>query len=147
MPWKVTSEMDEKLLFIADCLRGEEPMTVLCERYGISRETGYVWRRRYASEGAVGLTERSRAPQRHGRATPAELVVRVIEARRRKPYWGPKKLLAMLAREDGVTAWPSASTVSEILRREGLSTPRRRRRRALTMAAPFGAVSAANDAW
>jgi hypothetical protein len=29
MPWKAH-------LFIADCLRGEEPMAVLCERYGIS---------------------------------------------------------------------------------------------------------------
>ncbi len=37
MPWKVTSVEDEKVLFMADCLIGEEPMTVLCERYGISR--------------------------------------------------------------------------------------------------------------
>src|SRR5579872_460205 len=93
MPWKVQSAMDEKLEFIADCLRGDEPMTVLCERYGISRETGYVWKRRYETEGARGLEERSRAPHRHGLATPAGQVVRIIEARRRKPYWGPKKLL------------------------------------------------------
>src|SRR3546814_5098379 len=58
MPWKVTSEMDEKLKFIADCLRDEAPMTVLCERYGISRETGYVWKRRYAAEGVAGLAAR-----------------------------------------------------------------------------------------
>lgn len=92
MPWKARSVMDAKLTFIADCLRGEEPMTVLCERYGISRETGYVWKRRYETEGAQGLEERSRAPHVHGTATPAELVVRLIEARKRKPYWGPKKL-------------------------------------------------------
>jgi len=147
MPWKEMSVMDAKLLFIADCLRGEEPMTVLCERYGISRETGYVWKRRYEAEGSSGLVERSRAPHRHGTATPAELVVRIIEARKHKPYWGPKKLLAILAEADAAAAWPSPSTVAAILRREGLSAPRRRRRRALSVEQPFAAVEAANDAW
>jgi len=147
MPWKAHSVMDAKLMFIADCLRGEEPMTVLCERYGISRETGYVWKRRYTAEGASGLEERSRAPRVHGQATPAELVVRLIEARKRKPYWGPKKLLAILSAEAPDLAWPSPSTAAEILRREGLSKPRRRRRRALTVEQPFAAVAAANDAW
>jgi transposase InsO family protein len=139
--------MDEKVMFIADCLRDEEPMTVLCERYGISRETGYVWRRRYQAAGVAGLEELSRAPHRHGASTPADLVVRIIEARKRRPYWGPKKLLAVLAREDASAAWPSASTVAEILRREGLSEPRRRRRRLLTVDRPFAEIAAANDAW
>jgi transposase InsO family protein len=139
--------MDEKLMFIADCLRDEAPMTLLCDRYGISRETGYVWKRRYEAEGVAGLAERSRAPRRHGATTPAELVVRIIEVRKRKPYWGPKKLLAILTAEDPAAPWPSASTVAEILRREGLSEPRRRRRRALTIDQPFAEVAAANDAW
>src|SRR3546814_17390002 len=87
MPWKVTSEMDEKLKFIADCLRDEAPMTVLCARYGISRETGSVWKRRYAAEGVAGLAARSRAPPRPGAPTAAALVVRIIWARKRTPYW------------------------------------------------------------
>ena len=147
MPWKATSVMDEKVQFISDFLRDEEPMTVLCERYGISRETGYLWKRRYALDGLQGLAERSRAPHRHGRSTASELVVRLIEARKRKPYWGPKKLLAMLSKEDPAVAWPAASTVADILRREGLSEPRRRRRRALTVDQPFITVASANDAW
>ncbi len=147
MPWSAPSEKDQKLLFVADCLREEESMTVLCERYGISRETGYVLKRRFLAEGPNGLEERSRAPLRHGHATAAELVARLIEARKRWPHWGPKKLLAKLWREDPQLAWPSASTGSEILRREGLSQPRRRRRRPLTVEQPFGAVAVANDAW
>jgi len=147
MPWKATSVMEAKVQFISECLSGEEPMTVVCERYGISRETGYLWKRRFELEGAKGLQERSRAPHHHGRATPAELVVELIEARKRKPYWGPKKLLAMLGKEHPDWLWPAASTVADILRREGLSEPRRRRRRALTVEQPFIAVAAANDAW
>ena len=147
MPWAESSVKEQKLLFVADCLRGEESMTGLCERYGISRETGYVWKRRFQLEGPGGLEERSRAPLRHGRETPAALVVRLIEARERWPHWGPKKLLARLSQEDPQIDWPSASTGSEILRREGLSQPRRRRRQGLTVEQPFGAVTAANDAW
>ena len=120
MPWSEGSVKDQKLLFVADCLRGEESMTALCERYGISRQTGYVLKERFLAEGPSGLEERSRAPLRHGLATPAELVVRLIEARRRWPHWGPKKLLAKLSRGPQ-TGSGCASTGSEILRREGLS--------------------------
>jgi transposase InsO family protein len=139
--------MQAKLQFVAECLRAEEPMSVVCERYGISRETGYKWKQRFELEGARGLEERSRAPHQHGRATPAELVVELIEARKRRPYWGPRKLLASLSNQHPDWPWPAPSTVADMLRREGLSEPRRRRRRALTVEQPFAAVTAANDAW
>lgn len=147
MPWKSCSVMDEKVRFVAERLEAGEPMTVLCERYGISRETGYVWWRRYQAEGVAGLEERSRAPLAHGRSMSAEAAVRIIEARKRKPYWGPKKLLAILAEQDPQMSWPSPSAASDLLRREGLSQRRRRRRRALAIEQPFAEVSAANDAW
>ena len=147
MPWEETSVMDQKMLFVSECLRGEEAMTVLCERYGISRQTGYVLKRRYVSEGPTGLAERSRAPHRHAHATSAAAVARLIELRKRKPHWGPKKLLRVLADEGLGDGLPARSTACEILRREGLSQPRRRRRRPLTMEAPFAAVAAPNDAW
>lgn len=60
MPWKAKSVMDEKLRCIAKCLNGDELITMLCEQYGISWETGYLLKRRYATEGAKGLEERSR---------------------------------------------------------------------------------------
>lgn len=40
MPWKECAPMDEKLLFIADHLRGGAPLSELCRRYGISRKDG-----------------------------------------------------------------------------------------------------------
>jgi len=147
MPWEDTSAMDQKMMFVSDCLRGDEPMTVLCERYGISRQTGYVLKRRYLAEGPAGLAPRSRAPHRPGHATGAEAVARLIALRKRKPHWGPKKLLAVLAQAEPQLALPCASTAAAILRREGLSQARRRRRRALTMEQPFAAVEAPNDAW
>ena len=55
MPWKETCLMDERVMFIAECLGGELPMTALCERYGISRKTGYKWLGRYRSDPVGGL--------------------------------------------------------------------------------------------
>ncbi len=41
MPWTERSLMDDRLCFIAGCVRDEEPMGALCARFGISRKTGY----------------------------------------------------------------------------------------------------------
>jgi transposase len=68
MPWKETCVTDEKLAFIAAHLRGDLPMTALCERYGISRDTGYRLVNGYRERGAAGLLALSRAPHRHGLA-------------------------------------------------------------------------------
>ena len=67
MPWKETCPMDEKMSFVAECLRGDVPMAALCEDYGISRKTGYKWLGRYREHGPAGLEDRSRAPHREGR--------------------------------------------------------------------------------
>ncbi len=86
MPWKELSAMDAKVSFIAECRRGEDPMTVLCERYGISRETGYLWKRRYQAEGMRGLEERSRAPHHLAHPTPPAMSDQLIALREQHPY-------------------------------------------------------------
>jgi hypothetical protein len=40
MAWRLESVMDQRLCFIAACLRADEPMNGLCLRFGISRKTG-----------------------------------------------------------------------------------------------------------
>ena len=85
MPWKETCVMDEKTAFIAECLRRELPMTALCERYGISRDTGYRLLGRYREEGPGGLEARSRAPHRHGMAMAEEVAKAIMALRRKRP--------------------------------------------------------------
>ena len=65
MPWRENCAMDERTKFIADHLSDEWTMTELCERYEISRKTGYKWLGRYRSEGTAGLRERRCAPHVH----------------------------------------------------------------------------------
>jgi hypothetical protein len=61
MPWSEAGVMDNRTAFIAACERGEEPISHLCARYGISRKCGYKWLERYHDAGLLGLMERSRA--------------------------------------------------------------------------------------
>jgi transposase InsO family protein len=128
-------------------LSGEETMTVLCSRFGISRQWGYELVRRYRLDGAAGLEPRSRAPHRPGRAMPVEVADAIIALRCEHPSWGPKKLRAVLERRSPDVAWPAPSSMGDLLRRVGLVKRRRRRRRALPLTRPFAPVRAPNDLW
>jgi hypothetical protein len=50
MPWRETSPMDQRRLFIN-------------ARYGISRKTGYKWTARFAGGGYPALADISRRPR------------------------------------------------------------------------------------
>ena len=130
MPWREVCAMDERLAFVASRLKGFATMAEDCEVFGISRKTGYKWMERYEAFGAAGLAERSHAPLRPGGATPADLCGRMIALRRTRPTWGPLKIVAKLRAGAPDLAWPSPSTAGEILRRAGLVTGRKPRRRA-----------------
>ena len=147
MPWKETCVVDEQMAFIAGCLRGELAMTVLCQQFGISRDAGYRLLNRYRAEGVAGLQPRSRAPLHHGAAMDREVAESILTLRRERPFWGPKKLRAVLCQRERERHWPAASTIGDLLRREGLSQPRRRRRTAIPLTQPFLPVCAPNDLW
>ncbi len=49
---------EQKVLFIADHLKGSRPVVELCVEYGVSRKTAYKWIERYLHYGAAGLEDR-----------------------------------------------------------------------------------------
>jgi transposase len=114
--------------FVADHESGQWSMTELCERYGISRPTGYELLRRVEAEGRAGLRDRSRAPHSCPHQTAPEVERRIL-ALRRKHGWGAKKLLQALRKRHPRLELPARSTVNAILERHGKLQKRRRRRR------------------
>lgn len=88
----------------------------LCRRFAISPTTGYELLRRYRQEGEAGLANRSRRPQRSPGRTPAAMEARVLSLRDTHPLWGGRKIARRL-RDLGDDGVPSASTVTEVLRR------------------------------
>ena len=147
MPFRESCAMDERMRFITDHLSAEHSMTELCERYEISRKTGYKWVERYRHDGAAGLAERSHAPLSHGRATPEALVEAIVAYRRQRPTWGPRKIIAKLTEKSPELAWPSASTAGEMMKRAGLVSARRVRGRAPPRLGELTVPLHANHVW
>jgi len=139
--------MDQRVRFIADVQRGALSMSELCERYGVSRKTGYKWVARYAEGGAAGLAERSRRPVFSPQETPSAVVDALLEGRQRHPTWGAKKLLWLVGRKHPGLALPARSTVCDVLKRHGLVRSPRRRRAPGHPGKPMSTMSAPNDVW
>ena len=151
MPWRQVDAMSERLRFVRDARQRLVSFTELCALYEISRFTGYKWLKRANASGLDFLQELSRRPHSCPHATPPELQARLLAARRQHPTWGPCKLLALVRRQDrrrGIDfAWPARSTGAELLRRNGLVTPRRRRMARSHPGRPLTPMSAPNVIW
>jgi len=139
--------MEEKLRFVYDYERDEQTMTELCQRYGIARETGYVWLRRYPQSGVLGLVELNRAPARHPNQTPLRIEEAVLGMRQAHMRWGPRKLKRVLERDEPGQHWPAASTIGGLLKREGLVVSRKRRRKTAPYEEPLAHADGPNRVW
>jgi putative transposase len=102
----------------------------LSRRYGLSRKTIHSWKRRYEQKGLEGLEPRSRRPHRSPRgAISQQWKDAILELKRRRRTWGPKKLVAELKRRHPDKRMISQRAVGRLLRASGLSHDRRRRSR------------------
>lgn len=134
MPWKKTDYMNERVKFIATYLEKTKTFSELCDEFEISRKTGYKWVERYEHEGVKALEDRSRRPLHSPNTVSDEVTELLLEARRKHPRWGPKKLLVIVQRKEPKLILPAASTVGEILKRNDLVKKRGRRR----TSSPYG---------
>ena len=119
----------------------------LCREFGVSRKTGYKWLKRYEEAGVAGLADRSRAPRDHPNAVSGEVERAIREARRKHPRWGPEKLRIWLGRREPRVAWPAASTMGEILRRAGVTEPRKKSSRVPLWPFQLAAAEGPNQVW
>lgn len=117
MSWKMMDVREQRVSFVVTASRGEKPFSALCQEYGISRPTGYLWQSRFEREGLAGIAERSRRPLSTPDRTPPEIEGQVVVLRRRYPDWGARKLQVLLRQRGTALA---RSTIHRILLRYGL---------------------------
>ena len=148
MGWRKTCSVTERMKFVLEYF-GEEPasMAELCRKYGISRKTGYKWIARWEPDDPGSLSDRSGRPRSHPQATPEWVVNGIVEARKARPHWGPKKLRVVLERSNPGVPLPSVATFANIIKRHGLVRPRRRHRKMPPLSAPFSDCNGPNDLW
>jgi len=116
MPWSEKSIMEQRREFVMLFEQDGVNRRALCRRFGISPETGYALVRRYRHQGEAGLADHSRRPQQSPARTPQAMEALVLSVRREHPCWGGRKIGRRL-RDLGHAEVPSASTITEVLRR------------------------------
>jgi transposase len=142
MALRVVSIRQLKLEVLLEPGRTGDSVAAVCRRRGISRQTFYLYRRRYEAEGIAGLEARARTPRSSpGRIDP-QLEALICRLRGEHPKWGARRIRSELARAG--TCPPAISTIHQVLQRNHLVAPQppRRRRADRRFERPV-----ANDLW
>ena len=147
MPWKEVTPMEEIIRFASLAASGRFTLAELSAEFGVSRKTAYKWIDRYLRQGPAGLEERTRRPHSSPNRTSDEVTQALLEARRRHPSWGGKKLLALVHKRHPHWDLPHRSTVCDLLSRNGMVSKKRRRRRIGHPGKPTSSILAPNDLW
>jgi transposase InsO family protein len=124
--------MTERLAFVQACLDRRTRIVDICAQFGISEKTGHKLLRRFQRDGMAGLADRSHAPHHPVFAVAPAIAARIVALRRQHPLYGAAKLRDWLGQHEPAVRWPAASTIGELLRREGLIRARRRARGSTT---------------
>ena len=147
MAWNQTCAMNERVKMMVAYNEDEMGVSELARQFGVSRKTAYKWIERYEAGGWTALEDRSRAARHHPNAVAPEVEAELLRLKAQHSLWGAPKLRRKLEQALGSQHCPAESTVSEILRRHGLSRAGRRRWRAVPSARPLGHCREANAVW
>ena len=120
MSWREMSVADQRQEFVLLASLAGANVSALCERFGISRQTGHLWLRRFAA-GEQSFADRSRRPLHSPCRLSDELEAKILAVRDAHPAWGARKIAAVL-RRDGIAS-PADSTVHAVLRRHSRIAP------------------------
>jgi putative transposase len=148
MPWKETSIVDQRVQFIAALQQDPKGnFTRLCARFGMARPTGYALVKRYNERGVAAFEDQEPVARSCPHRTAAEVEDRIVALRKEHPFEGPKKLRARLFATSPELAVPAASTIGDILERQGLIRPRRAGLRVPPHPSPLEPCSEPNELW
>jgi len=116
MPWKESTKMASRLEFVLLASKPGANVRALCRAFGVSPMTGYKLLKRYQEQGAEGVIEQSRRPHSSPSRTSLEMEAQVLQLHEQYPFWGARKLFALLPDSD---SRPHPTTIEAILRRHG----------------------------
>ena len=121
MPWEQVTVQQSRKEFVLLALQTQANISQLCERFGISRKTGYKWLARFAQNPDDALQDLSRRPRGSPRKSMDCVEQSVVRLRQLHAAWGGRKIAHVLARDHQLHLAPS--TVTNILHRHHLIEP------------------------
>jgi transposase InsO family protein len=122
MAWREVTTLTQRFEFVMLAKHDDCNFSKLCKSYDISRKTGYKWLARFMSHGKDGLVDLSRRPLTSPNKCNGSVESAIVDLREKRPGWGGRKLKARLETL-GHQGVPGASTITEVLRRNGLLDP------------------------
>jgi transposase InsO family protein len=122
------SVVEQRYQAVLAVIRDGVQVVEVARRFEVSRQAVHRWLRWYEDQGLPGLVDRSHRPPRCSHQMDPAVEVWVLEARRRNPEWGPRRLVHEASRA-GVVPVPSRSGIYRALKRAGLIDRQGRRRR------------------
>ena len=136
--------LEQRMRFVLEAQDTILSFTELCERYGISRPTGYLWLERYEAGEQESLKDRSHRPTSSPNATPERVVEEILRLHKRR-RWGARKIWKLLKDQQG---WaPHVDTVHAVLRRAGLVKSPKPGRQRNHPGPPRSTIESPNDLW
>jgi transposase InsO family protein len=118
----VSSTVSQREEFVRLARAEGANVRALVRAFCISSATAYKWLARVEAGGVAALSDRSRRPHASPSRTPDEVERHVLALRDAHPAWGGRKLRHRLLAL-GLDSVPSASTITEILRRHDRLDP------------------------
>jgi len=107
-------------------VRDGESVAAVARLYSVSRQTVHSWLSKYQADGMAGLIDQSHRPRRSPNQTAPAVEAAICEMRRRRPTWGPRRIVHELQAQ-GMIA--SRASVHRVLVRNRLIVPGTKRRR------------------
>jgi len=147
MPWRMESMQIQKKKFITLLETGRFTKTWLCQEFGISRPTGDAIIKRYQEEGWDALEELPRRHKSHPLTTPKPIADAIVEERKKHIHWGARKIRVLIQRRYRSTEIPSETTVNNIMKKHGLTVPRKPPRRKILNSEPRFDPQIPNQIW
>ena len=121
--------MSERKAFIRACTDRRRTIAQICIEFGISEKTGYKVLRRFRKEHDELLEDRSHAVLHHPFRIPGEVKEKILSLKLAHPQYGPQTIHDWLIQNEPGQRWPAASSIGEILKRNGLVNQHRKRDR------------------
>lgn len=123
MPWIAGSIEHQRVTFCRLVQPGSNvTFSELCQRFAISRKTGYKWLARYRAGGVDALGDQPRTPHTSPTKTQPGIEDKVLEVRDEHPAWGGRKIKRRLLNLGNVDV-PAPSTITDILHRHDKIAP------------------------
>lgn len=116
MPWNEVTTVSLRAEFVRLAQNEDVNISQLCERFQISRKTGYKWLARFRAQGDSGLSDQSRRPLCSPSRTTDSIEAEILRLRDQHPAWGGRKLRARLRALKRRNV-PCPSTITAILHR------------------------------